>query len=136
MKSIIFEASESDMATRSPSGIKGTSAWIASRMACSCNLTASTYDEPNGVLYPETKNNTLLDLADPAWQGHFQRFKCFNASNPSQYKDTKFCDGGGDKCSKPNCPQELKIETYECVCDACVFQETLSYLSPVTRLLI
>jgi len=110
-------------------------AWSSLEYHCNvpCCVTDADYNKsfPNGVMYPETKNDTLLDLADPAWQNHFLRYKCFNASDPSQYQDTKFCDGGGDKCSKPNCPTELKTETYECVCDACVFHETLNYLAPV-----
>ena len=110
--------------------------WSSLEYHCNvpCCVTDADYNKsfPNGVMYPETKNDTLLDLSDPAWQNHFLRYKCFNASDPSQYKDIKFCDGGGDKCSKPNCPTELKTETYECVCDACVFHETLNYLAPVS----
>jgi len=110
-------------------------AWSSLEYHCNvpCCVTDADYNKsfPNGVMYPETKNDTMLDLTDPAWQNHFLRYKCYNASDPSQYQDTKFCDGGGDKCSKPNCPSELKTEAYECVCDACVFHETLNFLSPV-----
>lgn len=109
--------------------------WSSLEYHCNvpCCVPEADYNKsfPNGVIYPETKNNTLLDLADPAWKDHFLRYKCWNESDHFQYNDTSYCNGGGDKCSTPNCPVELKTKKYECVCDACVFQETLLYLAPV-----
>lgn len=110
-------------------------AWSSLEYKCNipCCVPEADYNTsfPHGVKYPETKNDTVLDLTDPAWRNHFLRYKCFNASDPDQYQDTKFCDKGGDTCSKPNCPLELKTEAYECVCDKCVFDETFGYLAPV-----
>lgn len=103
-----------------------------------CNIPCCVPEEdfntsfPDGVIYPETKNDTLLDLADPAWNDHFLRYKCFNESNPFKYNNTDFCDGGKSKsCAQPNCGVSELVERYECVCDACVFSETLTYLAPV-----
>lgn len=72
-----------------------------------------------------TRNETELDLSDPAWKGHFARYKCNNTNG------TDFCVGGGDSCETPNCDSRDKIVTYECVCDLCVFDESFLFLAPV-----
>lgn len=69
-----------------------------------------------------TRNGSVLVLNDTAWNGHFRRWKCNSTDG------TDYCPGGGDACHNPDC---TKVETYECVCDACVFEETFSFLAPV-----
>ncbi len=100
-------------------------------------------DPPAGTRNVSSTGENLLNLTDPAWQDHFYYDYCFNTTSGATvpYLNTTT---GLPNCNQPadsvdfsyygdvQGPAELNYtRLLECRCDACVFDETMQYLSPV-----
>lgn len=122
-------------------------ACVASSLEYECNIPCCVpmeeYKEefPNNDPPAGTRNESLLNLTDPAWQDHFWYDHCVDAEG-------HVFDYLNATTNKPNCNKPKDSVDYlyhgdvgetgltyerilECTCDACVQVETMQFLSPV-----
>jgi hypothetical protein len=112
-----------------------------------CCIPMDTYLEeyPDNNPPAGTRNETVLDLTDPAWLNHFYYPYCRNNATQAVVPFLNSTTGE-PQCVAPSSSAEFAwygehasegaaAWTYftqlECRCDACVFEETMAYLSPV-----
>jgi len=110
---------------------------VASSLEYKCNIPCCVPMDEYEKEYPNndppagTRNESVLDLTDPAWEQHFYYPYCNNSETGVvvDYLNTT--------TNKYNCDQDNKTSIWkyfqqvECRCDACVQKETMQYLSPV-----
>ena len=88
-----------------------------------------------------TRNETLLNLTDPAWEDHFWYDQCIDPVTNATY-DYLNATTGTPNCNKPTDSADFAWygdamtglvyeKVLECTCDACVQVETMQFLSPV-----
>lgn len=124
---------------------------VVSSLEYKCNLPCCIPMEDYLEEYPDdnppagTRNESVLDLTDPAWDDHFFYPYC---QNPLTNDTIPYLNNvtGKTNCDKdkdsvdflyhgPADPiegiQYKYITRLECRCDACVIEETMQYLAPI-----
>mmetsp|Transcript_49181 Transcript_49181/g.73107 ORF Transcript_49181/g.73107 Transcript_49181/m.73107 type:complete len:285 (-) Transcript_49181:1029-1883(-) len=114
-----------------------------------CCVTMESYEQeypdnnpPEGTRNITSTGENALNLTDPAWQDHFYYDYCFNPQT-NETIDYLNSTTGNPNCNKDEdsvdykyfgdvgAPDWIAIQKLECKCDACVFEETMQFLSPV-----